>query len=159
MASKDWTYVDIYENEPPPPPTSIHVQPQTLNKKIFISWLKPSNSQRDIKSYRIWRRNALGQPWTLLKEILELDINSDGYLDVNTNSAFYVRSTKNLKNFFIDANVSMGNKYIYALTCVDIHGIQSFMSTQIQAELNPKFNIEKQERAVKWISRRRYETQ
>lgn len=145
LPSLDWTYVDIYEDVPPPPPEAIKISPNTLSNQIIISWLKPSNSQRDIKSYKLYRRNAFTQPWTLLTEVKELDINSDGIPDGPVVLA-------NSSNLFVDKNVSVNQKYIYAISCVDIHGIESFLSIQIQAELNANFALEKEEKPLKWIS-------
>jgi hypothetical protein len=145
LPSIQWHYVDCYENNVPPAPQSIKISPNTLSKQIFISWLRPSDSLRDIASYKIYRRSSFAHPWTLLKEIKELDVNDDGIPDakiIGSNSA----------NLFIDTNVNTTSKYIYALSCVDIHGIESFLSAQIQAELNPNFAFEKEEKPLKWIS-------
>ncbi len=145
LPSMEWTYVDIYEDVPPPPPESIKITPNTLSNQIIISWLKPSASQRDIKSYKIYRRNAFTQPWTLLTELTELDINSDGIPDGPVVLA-------NSSNLYVDKNIVMNQSYIYAISCVDIHGIESFLSIQVQAQLNPNFALEKEEKPLKWIS-------
>jgi hypothetical protein len=145
LPSKQWKYTEIYETEPPPPPECIKINPNTLSKKIIITWLRPSNSQRDIKSYRLYRREGFGAPWSLLKEVNELDINSDGVPDVKLTG-------ENSASVYVDTNVTTTQKYIYALTCVDIHDIESFLSAQIQAQLNPAFNTEKEEKPLKWVS-------
>lgn len=145
LPSLDWTYVDIYEDVPPPPPEAIKITPNTLSNQILISWLKPSNSQRDIQAYRLYRRNAFTQPWTLLKEVKELDVNSDGIPDGPVVLA-------NSSNLYIDKNISLNQSYIYAISCVDIHGIESFLSIQVQAQLNSNFALEKEEKPLKWIS-------
>lgn len=145
LPSMQWQYVDCYENNVPPAPQSIKISPNTLSKQIFISWLRPSDSLRDIASYKVYRRTQFAKPWTLLKEIKELDVNDDGIPDIKiigTNSA----------NLYIDTSVGVNTKYIYALSCVDIHGIESFLSAQIQAELNANFAFEKEEKPLKWIS-------
>lgn len=143
--SKKWTYVDAFETTPPPPPESINIFPNSLNKKIIISWLRPSNSQRDIAEYRLYRRSSVGEKWNLVYNIKELDVNSDGIPDANV-------LRQNSSNYYEDNDVTFGEKYIYALTCVDIHGIESFLSAQIQAELNANFKLEKEEKLLKWIS-------
>lgn len=145
LPSRNWKYVEIFENIPPPPPESIGIQPNTLAKKIIITWLKPSSSQRDIQKYFIYRRDGLGKPWSKISEVGEIDINSDGIPDAQV-------SLSNGANVFEDKIVEFGKKYIYAISCLDIHGIESFLSVQIQAQLNEKFKQEKEERRVKWIS-------
>ncbi len=145
LPALNWTYMDIFEDDAPPPPHSIKIVPNSLSKQIFISWLRPSDSARDIAAYKIYRRKAFGDAWTVLFESKELDVNDDGIPDADV---IY----KNAANLHIDKTVVMGQKYIYALSCVDIHGIESFLSAQIQAELNPNFNFEREEKPLKWVS-------
>ena len=145
LPSLEWKYVDVFEDDAPPAPQSIKISPNTLSNQIIVSWLRPSDSARDIAAYRLYRRRAFGQSWQLLKQIQELDVNDDGIPDTtvkNNNSA----------NLYIDKNVDTNSSYIYALSCVDIHGIESFLSAQIQAQLNPNFAFEKEEKPLKWIS-------
>lgn len=126
--NKNWKYVDVRENIPPPPPNLIKIFPNSVKKQILITWLKPPNSQRDIDFFRLYRRNEINEFWDKLGEFREAD------------------------NIYIDDAVDFDKKYIYALTSVDKHGIESFLSTQIQAELNNKYLKEKREKKLKWIS-------
>ena len=147
--SKNWTYVDVVENIPPPPPQTIKVVPNTPKRQISIYWLQPANDQRDIQYFKIYRRNAVGERWQLLSQTREIDIDEDGFPDpVDEAESRVVANT----NMFVDRNVSLGRKYIYAMSCVDVHGIESFLSMQIQAELNSNYALEKIEKPLKWIS-------
>jgi len=128
FSSKAWQYEDISENIPPPPPESIKITPSSLKEEICLAWLKPANSQRDIKFFRVWRRLKVGERWQSLIVLPES------------------------QNFFLDINVRFNRKYIYALSCIDAHNIESFLSTQIQAELNPNYIAEQTEKDLKWIS-------
>lgn len=143
--SKKWTYIDVYENVPPPPPEAIKINPNSLSKQIFIQWLKPSNNQRDIKFFRVYRREKFGDKWSLIHQVGELNITNADYPDAKIVEA-------NAANLYIDKNVDFNKKYTYALTCVDIHGIESFLSAQIQVELNANFALEKEEKNLVWIS-------
>lgn len=145
LPSMQWKYIDCYEDDAPPAPQSIRISPNTLSKQIFVSWLRPSDSQRDIASYKIYRRTGFAKPWTLVKQITEIDVNDDGIPDVKV-------AASNQANLYIDTNVDVNTKYIYALSCVDIHGIESFLSAQIQVQLNPNFVFEREEKPLKWIS-------
>lgn len=144
--SKKWVYVDVVENEPPPPPETIKITPCSPKKQILISWLKPANSQRDIKFFKIYKRLSLGDNWKVVSQTEDADVDSDGFAEKRS-GLIPVNS-----NFFIDKNVQFGKQYIYALTCVDVHGIESFLSMQIGAQLNENFIIERQEKPLKWIS-------
>jgi len=103
--------------------------PNSLQNKISIYWTKPITFKRNVKFLNIYRRNKVGDEWTKIAESIPEEIN-----------------------FFIDDNVEFNKKYIYAMTTIDVHDIESFLSTQIQAELNPNISLEKEEKALKWIS-------
>jgi len=128
LPSKKWLYVDVSETLPPPPPSSIKIIPNSRTRSIMVSWLSPANIQRDNKKFRLYRRERVGQRWILMKEF---DLG---------------------ENFFIDRRVRFFHTYIYALTTIDAHGIESRLSMQTQAELNPNYNSELVERPLKWIS-------
>jgi len=123
-----WQYVHIEENVPPPAPTVIHVVASSRKKSITVMWLLPSNAQRDIRFVKLYRRKKVGEFWSFLGQF------------------------EGSETFFVDQDVNFEDKYIYALSCVDVHGIESFLSIQIQAELNSRFEIEKKERPLIWIS-------
>lgn len=145
LPSRKWKYVEVFENTPPPPPECIMVKPNTLAKKIIINWLKPVSSQRDIQKYFIYRRDGIGKPWSKIAEIGEIDVNSDGIPDSQI-------SLSNGANVYEDKTVEFGKIYIYAISCLDIHGIESFLSVQVEAQLNEKFKQEREEKKIKWIS-------
>ncbi len=126
-ASKVWSYAEIVESLPPPPPSTIKIVPNTPKNVICLYWLKPGNAQQDISNFSIYRRAKVGDEWKKLTTVQE--------------SA----------NLYIDSDVSVNEKYIYAMTSVDAHGLESFLSTQIEASLNPKYAIEKQERQLRWV--------
>lgn len=124
----DWVYVSANDTTPPPPPSSIKIIPNSLDAQIFITWLLPANSQRDIKGFNLYRRNMIGQAWQKIETF------------------------KLFQNVYVDKAVKFGRQYIYALTCVDVHDIESVLSIQTQAELNSDFATEKSERPLRWIS-------
>lgn len=126
--SKDWTVVDVVKLIPPVFPQTINIFPNSVKKEIMISWLKPV-SDVDIRFYSIYRREKVGEPWKPIAEGL-----------------------KEFETLFVDKNVNFNQKYIYAITSIDVHGIESFLSTQIQAELNPSIATEKKEKDLVWIS-------
>lgn len=150
--TKNWLYVDVIDDTPPPWPQTIKITPDSLNKSMLISWLKPANDQRDIKYFKVYRRSAVGTTWTLLTTTREIDVNQDGYVSQEEREEADAARLPVNTNIFIDKGVDFGQKYIYATTCVDVHEIESFLSMQIQAELNPKFALEKKEKPLKWIS-------
>ncbi|MEK6882522.1 MAG: hypothetical protein AABY22_23070 [Nanoarchaeota archaeon] len=127
--SKKWIYIDTIDTELISSPTVIKVVPNSVKKEIIIYWTKPITFKQNVKFINLYRRNDLGQEWQPI------------VLNILDNV-----------NYFIDKDVDFGVKYIYALTTVDVHNIESFLSTQVQVELNKSFSFEKQEKQARWIS-------
>ena len=124
----EWIIIDAVKNEPPVYPSNIKIFPNSNKKEIMISWLKPV-SAAEVKFFNIYRRNQVGRTWEKIAE---------GLTETET--------------MFIDTNIGFDNKYIYAITSIDVHGIESYLSTQIQVELNSNIAIEKKEKDLVWIS-------
>ncbi len=127
--TKNWQYIVVSEQVLPPAPETMKVVPNSLDQSISLYWLPPANSQRDTKHFNVYRRNDLSDPWALIAEKMPLNSGS-----------------------FIDRNVDFSGKYIYALSTVDVHGYESFLSTQVEARLNSKFRFEKSELPLRWVS-------
>jgi hypothetical protein len=128
--NKNWVYIQTVEKVPPPYPEAIKIVPDSYNKKISLYWLKPANDQRDIVAYRIYKRNKMGESWKLVTP----------------------SPLPESQPFYEDNDVQFDNFYIYALSCIDVHGMESFLSTQIGVQLNPRILFEKEEKELVWIS-------
>ena len=127
--SRNWQYVVAKNNTLPDPPQAIMIVPSTPNKNITVYWLAPPDSTYDLLSVNLYRRSAVGDPWAEIAHDIALDAPS-----------------------FVDTDVELGRKYIYALQSNSVHGYRSFLSTQVQAELNPSFQFERVEKDLVWIS-------
>lgn len=127
--SKNWIYVDTIDTELISPPVIVKLVPNSTKKEIIIYWTKSSTFKRNVKSFNLYKRSIIGEKWQIIAKNIQENVN-----------------------FFVDKNIEFGTKYIYAMTTVDIHNIESFLSTQIQTELNQNFLFEKEEKQSKWIS-------
>lgn len=127
--SRNWQYVVAKNNTLPPPPQNIKVVPSSSEVLMRVYWLPPPDEQRDLESVNVYRRNAVGDPWALIAQDISLD-----------------------QPMYVDTDIKLGVKYIYALQCTNLHGYKSFLSTQVQAELNPSYQFEKVEKPLVWIS-------
>jgi hypothetical protein len=92
-------------------------------------WSTPPNDQKDIVEYRIYRRSYVTDAWTRIAKL----------------SGEYA-------NYLLDDTVEYDTPYIYAIASVDIHGIESFLSSQVQAEIDSKIQFRNKEKPFKWIS-------
>jgi hypothetical protein len=126
--SKNWLIVNVAESIPPPPPSAIKITPNSTHKTITINWLAPANSQRDIRKFSLYHKNAVEDRFRKV-ESFALD-----------------------ENIYVSSKFDFDSKHIFALTSTDVHGMESFLSTQIQVEFNPNYAIEKAEKPLKWIS-------
>lgn len=165
-----WQYIGVYENEPPPPPRDIKIVPNSKEKKIRIIWNPPPSNQQDIAEIRLYRRIEGATDITrFFKQIdveflVRQDITKTDYfkemvafgrsdevsrLTRESNSGQLFQQDY---NYFDDEDVELGKTYIYALESVDVHGIKSFLSVQIGAQLNDRFHIERMEKPLKFIS-------
>jgi hypothetical protein len=127
--NRNWQYVVVKNDDLPAWPESLQVVPSTPTKSISVFWLTPPDSQRDLSSFNVYRRNAVGDPWALVGQDIPLSAGT-----------------------YVDVNVQAGAKYIYAVQTNSLHGYKGFLSTQIQAELNPNFKFEQKEKDLVWIS-------
>lgn len=126
--SKNWTVVDIVKLDPPGYPQTIKISPNSFQKEVIISWLKPV-SDVEVKFYNVYRRAKINEPWTPIAEGL-----------------------REFETLFVDNDVILGQKYIYAISSIDVHGIESFLSMQIQVEMNANIAIEKKEKDLVCVS-------
>jgi hypothetical protein len=141
------TSINCAEQVAPPPPTDLGFVYDYNNNNLNIVWNFPSNSQRDIKQFQIFRRSSINEPFELLQQ-QHFDYSTKKYLtgelidgnDVNMTSDYkrYVDFQKFAKrsyidpDFKIDIDAMKAPKYIYALASVDTHGFISNYSSQFE---------------------------
>lgn len=127
--------VTAIEDVAPPPPADLSLRWDYQQKSLVISWAFPSNPQRDIKYFQVFKRPSLNEPFELL---LEYDFN-DSLVEVKR--AEDVLETNRVKmsspvTVFIDKNFKKSDTAIYAIGCVDARGLVSNYSSQVQASFD-----------------------
>jgi len=126
--------INIEDVIPPPPPQDLVFN--ITNKGLEINWSLPFNTQRDITKFRIYRRKSKKEPFTMIHQISfdpEKEIVVPSFLNELLPSG-------NIKTFYTDFEFEANSKYIYAVSCVDVHGLLSDYSEQIEVSINPLFN-------------------
>jgi len=121
------------EKIPPPPPEGLRFtfDFKTLLPKIL--WQFPHNKQRDIKRFQVFKRMSVDEPFTVIAEFDFDNSSIRGQVSEKIISKNYYRVKKS-KLSFIDKTHNEGEKPIYAVACVDAHGMSSNYSTQVQVE-------------------------
>lgn len=143
------------ETVPPPPPVDLkftwdwdRVNPETAEHdrssgqmvpgtgqrgSLMLSWAFPTNPQRDIKKFQIFRRRSLDEPFELIREH-DFGGSTTSALQNETPDPSLVDLLKSPRNFFFDddftADVDVNAPVIYAMCCIDAHGMTSNYSSQ-----------------------------
>lgn len=111
--------VTAVENVRPDPPENINIYPNSIKKNIFITW-NQKQQQKDVLGFNVYRREDTPDSFftKLNTELLELR-----------------------NNFYIDFNLEVNKKYIYAVESVDQHDNFSKLSIQKKASVR-EFDFE-----------------
>jgi len=144
MASEGKVFdVSCIERIPPPPPTNLHVTFDFETLVPRLTWQFPLNKQRDIKRFQIFKRRSINEPFVLLHEY-----NFDNSI-IKSPVAEIADSQKVIdmsrpRTYYKDVTHQEGEKPIYAIACVDAHGLSSNYSAQIKVERDRYTNRVKQ---------------
>lgn len=125
------TSVSCVETVPPPPPVRVRARLEPRIKKPVLNWQFPLNTQRDIKRFQIFKRNTVNEAFAL---VCEYDFDDSMVrtepIEVASSNVLYRLQSPRLD--FVDNSYTVGEKAIYAISCVDAHGYSSNLSTQIE---------------------------
>jgi len=125
--------VQCIENIPPPPPPNLRIAFDYKQRKPRLSWQFPVNPQRDIKRFQIFKRHNVRQPFTL---IAEYDFDNS---TIRSEVPEVAQRDRRFRFDFpkvahVDHEWQDGEKPIYAIACVDAHGMSSNYGTQMRFE-------------------------
>ena len=125
------TSVTCIENIPPPNPTRVRARLEPRQKKPVLSWQFPLNVQRDIKRFQIFKRLSIFEPFTLVCEY-DFDDSMIKTVPVEEANQKVLYTLKAPKLDYLDISYEKGNSPIYAIACVDAHGLSSNLSAQLK---------------------------
>jgi hypothetical protein len=152
------TVVETTENIGPPPPTELkfmwnydRINPLTMQYdsvtnapypdtgkygSLFLYWTFPINSQLDIKYFQVFRRKSVDEPFELIKmyDFNDADIVFP-LLEDKINPAL-IEKTASPKKSYYDDEFMKDSEYIYALACIDAHGLTSNYSEQFKVRFD-----------------------
>jgi hypothetical protein len=140
-------YVTTTETLAPQPPTDILFFWDYETDKLVLSWSFPTNPQRDIKKFQVFRRQFLTDAFELIKEY---DFNDSLVKSANLESPEkrLVETKNSPSTVYIDDDFKKDSVFIYALCSVDAHGFTSCYSSQYRTT----FDIFKNELTYAQIS-------
>jgi len=131
--------VNCVERIPPPPPEGLRFSFDFKTLLPKINWQFPLNKQRDIKRFQVFKRFSINEPFTVIAEFDFDNSKIRGAVSEQIINENYYR-VKKRKLSFIDKTHKEGEKPIYAVACVDAHGMSSNYSAQVQVERNKYTN-------------------
>jgi len=164
------TMVMCEDLTPPEPPTDFFVRWDYGLKKPFFTWNFPIDTRRHIKYFQVFRRKNVGEvrPAQLPFELVRMyDFNDlqnafgtyyvappagtsglfqfmQGEANIDASVVINQTTLKNLDVFsptcYIEDDFDKESYYIYAVACVDAHGITSNYSNQIGVNFNKQRN-------------------
>lgn len=123
--------VECVESVPPPPPADFTIAWDYKNTAARITWNFPTNPQRDIKYFQLFRRANIDVPFELIKEF-DFD---DSVIKTPRNESpdfALVDKLTNPRNFYLDNEFGRDSKFIYAMCSVDAHGMSSNYGIQFE---------------------------
>lgn len=134
MASEGKLFsVNCVERVPPPPPTNLRVTFDFETLVPRITWQFPINPQRDIKRFQIFKRFSIDEPFTLLHEY-DFDNSLVRSPVAEVAPAEKITAMNRPRTYYTDTSHAEGEKPIYAIACVDAHGLSSNYSPQLMVE-------------------------
>lgn len=130
--------IKCVERESPEPPAYLELNYDLNKKGIRLKWCLPKNRQRDIANFQVFRRESPFEPFTLIKEIRRRNIQSlDGTLEnFESVSEDIIENYDYFKCSYVDNSIQNNKTYIYAVCCIDMHGLSSAYSAQVAGKFN-----------------------
>lgn len=155
---------------PPEPPTDFFVRWDYGLKKPILTWNFPIDTRRHIKYFQVFRRKNVGEvrpaqlPFELVRmydfndlqnaygtyfvappagtsglfQFIQGEANIDANLVVNQST---IKSQDVFSpTYYVDEDFDKETYYIYAVACIDAHGITSNYSNQIGVKFNKQRN-------------------
>lgn len=123
------------ENVAPPTVADFNIMWDYKMTAARLTWAFPTNPQRDIKYFQVFRRSSISQSFELIK-MFDFDDSVIRTPWTETPDEVLIERLSSPKNFFLDTEFNKESKYIYAICCVDAHGISSNYSIQFEVSFD-----------------------
>jgi hypothetical protein len=116
---------------PPAPPADLNFHWDFQRASLQIDWSFPTNPQRDIKGWQVFRRASTDEAFSLIA-YLDFDDSIIRTPLSETIDASLITKFKSSTTFHIEHEFNKYSNYIYAVCSVDAHGMTSNYSSQFR---------------------------
>lgn len=123
------------ERVAPPPPADFNIAWDFKNTAARITWAMPTNPQRDIKYFQLFRRRSINEPFELIKQF-DFDDSVVRTPWNETPDTVLVEKLAAPRNYFLDEEFGRDSKFIYGMCSVDAHGMSSNYSIQFEVSFD-----------------------
>ena len=120
---------------PPPPPADMNFHWDYQHATLQLSWAFPSDPQRDIKGWQVFRRKTVDEPFSLIGQI-DFDDSIIKTPSAESVDKSLVKKYKTSTTIFIDYEFDKDSDYIYSVCSVDAHAMTSNYSSQYRITFN-----------------------
>jgi hypothetical protein len=137
VASRPSTFSSVMTSEyvPPPSPSDLNFLWDYQRASLQINWAFPSNPQRDIKGWQVFRRKTLDEPFSLIAQI-DFDDSAIKTPSAERVDPSLIKRYESPVTFFIDPEFDKDSDYIYAVCSIDAHAMTSNYSMQYRVSFN-----------------------
>lgn len=137
VASRPSTFSSVLTEEyiPPPPPADLNFRWDYQRASLQIDWAFPTNTQRDIKGWQIFRRKSTSEAFALIAQ-LDFDDSVIRTPSAETISKSLIKRYETSTTFYIDPEFDKDSDYIYAACSVDAHAMTSNYSAQFRVKFD-----------------------
>lgn len=137
VSSRPSTFSSVITEEriPPPPPADLNFRWDYQLSTMQIQWAFPSNPQRDIKGWQIFRRASVNEPFSLIAQ-LEFDDSTVKTPPIETVDRSLIKIYNSPITFFTDQEFNKNSNYIYAVCSKDAHGLTSNYGMQFRVSFD-----------------------
>lgn len=121
--------IQCVEKTPPPPPADFNISWDYKKNHPRLTWNFPTNPQRDIKKFQIFRRTSIDEPYELI-HMYDFNDSTKKINGFETISPELITESAQPTLMFVDNEFKKDSNYIYALCSIDAHGLSSNYSIQ-----------------------------
>jgi len=123
--------VQCIDDEPPAPPWIVDFMWDYERENLVMVWDFPTNPQRDIKKFQIFRRKTIQEPFELLQEY-DFDNSIRKTSNPENVPKRLIKKMKGPSTIYVDRDFNKFSKFIYAVCAIDAHGLTSGYSMQYE---------------------------
>lgn len=135
--------VQCEEKVAPPPPADFNIAWDYKNTAARLTWALPTNPQRDIKYFQVFKRASIREPFEMIK-MFDFDDSHIKTKFLESPDSALIEKSSSPKTMFLDYEFGRNSKCIYSICSIDAHGMSSNYSIQFEVTYDKfKNKIEK----------------